>query len=62
MWLFKLQLEQNMQVNVSECAKSTEQSSVSTYGQDLDFTSIPEESNQHTTDGGCKVAQWGSVA
>ena len=44
-----------MQVNISKSAKSTEQSSVSTYGQDLDFTSIPEDSNQHTVDADCNV-------
>lgn len=51
-----------MQVNLSKCAKSTEQFSISTYGQDLDFTSIPEGSNQHTVDADCKVVQWGSIA
>lgn len=50
-----------MQVNVSKCAKNIKGSSVCTLDQNLDFLSIPEESNQHTVDADCKVVQGGGV-
>lgn len=54
-WIFKLKVKQNMQVYVSKCAKSKEKFSVSTYGQDLDFASIPEDSSQDIAHGDCRV-------
>jgi len=45
LWLFKTKFKQNIQVSVSKCAKSTEQSSLSSYGQDLDVTSVPADSH-----------------
>ena len=48
-----------MQVNVSKCAKNIKGSSVSSYGQNFHFSSIPEESNQYTVDADCKIMQGG---
>lgn len=48
-----------MQDTVAKCAKNIMGSSVSSYGQNFCFLSIPEESNQHIVDADCKVVQGG---
>lgn len=64
-WLASIYGYSNWSLNrtckLSKCAGSTEQSSVSTHGEDLDFTAILEDSNQHTVDAECEGAQCGSA-